>query len=345
MSKNRLTADSDYLHQTKGQSLYRNVLDFSQRIIWPAIVRSVDDSAGYNRIKAEIVQLNDNGQIISGRDRFKSLQETPPALPLLPEFMHVRPKVGECVLIILENPVDPKSNRYYIGPFISQQTKLSSESFQDSYRAMYNRNTFNGNQINTGISTKNDQDAGELFAKQDEVAFQGRENGDLVFGKDFVKLRTGIFESQSFRENKRYPCQIEMKIVNQPIDSQERGVFNNVPGLFNEFENFSQINVNSTNINLIAQDGNFRNQKRINNELKYNPRLSDYGKLAMSLQPAVLGDDLVEVLYNIINFLFTHFHLPQNPAKPTNQYGIELDKLRSILPLSQKILSRKVRLN
>lgn len=342
MAKNIFTADSDFISQQKGQAFYRN-RSYAHRVIWPAIVRSVDDKAGYNRIMAEMVQLNDKGQVISGRDRFKSSGQIM-ALPLLPEFMHVRPKPGEQVLLFLENPSDPTSNRYYIGPLISQQTKLNMESFEDSNRAMYNRNSFDGNQIGTGASTKNDQDAGELFAKQDEIAFQGRENGDLVIGKDFVKIRTGIFESPSFRENKRIPCQIELKIVNQPLDAQERGVFNNVPGLFGVFESFSQQNITATNINLISPDGSFRKQDRINAEMSYNPKLADYGTMAMKLQPSVLGDDLVDVLYNIINFLVTHFHQPQNP--PTlNAFGYELLKFKSKIPLSQKILSKKVRLN
>lgn len=344
MAKNILTAQSDSTDVSKGQAIYRNNLKFDRRIIYPAIVRSVDDTAGYNRIKAEIVNINNDGQIFSGLDRFSSEEQNVMAIPLLPEYMHVRPKVGECVLLVLENPFDPKSNRYWIGPLISQQTKLSSESFGESVSSMYNRSSFKGAQINTGASTKNNKDAGEAFAKQDEIAFQGRENGDLVIGKDFVKLRTGIFETGTFVENTRFPCQIELKIATRPLDAKDRGVFNNVPGLFDDFSPFSQQNIIATNVNLISPDGSFRDQTRINKEMKYNKRLRDYGEMAMKLQPAVLGDDLVDVLYNIINFMITHIHLPQNPPI-LNNFGYEIIKYKNTEPLSIKILSKKVRLN
>lgn len=327
---------------TNGQAFHRIPGNQSQRLIYPAIVREVTDNAGYNRIKAEIVNLNSEGKIYAGKDKDSTLEQMPICIPLLPEFMHVRPKIGETVLLLLENPSDPTSARYWIGPIINQQTTLQFQSFP-SAQAIYNRASLNGNQIGGNPSTANNNDAGALFAKPDEIAFQGRNNSDLVLGNNQVKLRTGIFKNLTeFKENTEYPCQIELKIVEQPITTS--GVRLADAELNATFEPFSQQNIKASNINLISPEGKFRKASLASAELVYNPRLNDFGEEAKTLHPAVLGDELVNILYLIISYMFTHIHTPQSPALPNN-FAFELQKFRNKNFLSAQILSNHVRLN
>jgi hypothetical protein len=342
MGKNVFTNLAESLMTTNGQAFHRTPGNQSQRLIYPAIVREVSDNAGYNRIKAEIVNLSNEGRIYAGKDKDASLEQMPICIPLLPEFMHVRPQIGETVLLLLENPSDPTSARYWIGPVINQQTKLEFQSFA-SAQAIYNKASLNGNQIGGSPSTRNDNDAGTLFAKQDEIAFQGRKNSDLVLGNNQVKLRTGIFQNLlDFKENTDYPCQIELKIVEQPIATS--GVRLADAELNATFEPFSQQNIKASNINLISPEGKFRKLSSATAELAYNPRLNDFGEEAKTLHPAVLGDELVNILYLIISYMFTHIHTPQSPAL-ANNFAFELQKFRNKNFLSAQILSNHVRLN
>jgi len=342
MGKNIFTNLSESILTTNGQAFHRLQANPSQRLIYPAIVREVSDNAGYNRIKAEIVNLNSEGKIYSGRDKDSTLDQMPLCIPMLPEFMHVRPKVGECVLVFLENPSDPTSARYYIGPIITQQTKLENQTFQSS-QAIYNKGSLRGKQIGGGPSTDVDNDAGNLFAKQDEIAFQGRQNSDVVLGNNYLRIRTGIFQNLiNFKENTDYPCQIELKIVDKPISTT--GVRIADTQINSSFEPFSQQNIRATNINLIAPEGKFRKVSEASLELRYNPRLNDFGEEAKTLHPAVFGDELVNVLYDMINYMFSHVHPPQSPALPNN-FAFNLERYRNKLALSAKILSNNIRLN
>lgn len=341
MAKNIFTNESNTILTNNGQAFHRLSGNPNQRLIYPAIVREISDTAGYNRIKAEIVNINSKGEIYSGRDKDSSLEQMALAIPMLPEFMHVRPQVGECVLIFLENPTDPTSARYYIGPIITQQTKLNFQTYQ-SAQAIYNKGSYNSSQIGIAPSTENENDAGELFAKQNEIAFQGRQNGDLVIGNNIVKIRTGIFKGTNFKENTDFPCQIELKIVEQPISTT--GIKAADIELNKSFEPFSQQNIRASNINFISPEGKFRKSSLSTQEAKYNPRINDFGEEAKTLHPAVLGDELVEVIILIINYLFTHAHPPQSPPLPNN-YGFKLESLRNNAALSAKVLSNNIRLN
>jgi hypothetical protein len=200
-----------------------------------------------------------------------------------------------------------------------------------------------GNQIGGSPSTSVFNDARTLFAKQDDIALQGRNNSDMVLSNNQVKIRTGIFNNLlDFKENTDYPCQIELKIVDKPISST--GVRLADSEINTTFEIFSQQNIKATNINLISPEGKFRKITAAKDELKYNPRLNDFGDEAKTLHPAVLGDELVEVLINMINYLFSHAHAPQSPPL-ANNYAFSLLKFRDKAYLSAKILSNHVRLN
>ena len=74
-----------------------------------AQVESVEDSADGLRIKARLQQ-----------DSITSVKDLPYAFPLLPKTIQSVPKVGECVLITTSQLGNNQSNRYYIGPIISQ---------------------------------------------------------------------------------------------------------------------------------------------------------------------------------------------------------------------------------
>ena len=106
MAKNTFSKISESILTNAGQDSFKSQTNNQSRIIYPAIVRNIIDEAGQNRIQAEIVNIDPNGGIIPGKDRNIPLTDLPVCIPLLTEFLHARPKVGECVLLIAENPTD-----------------------------------------------------------------------------------------------------------------------------------------------------------------------------------------------------------------------------------------------
>jgi hypothetical protein len=347
MGDNILNIESRHIFRAKNQDKQNRKNNNDNRVIVPAIVESVDDTAGYNRIKAQVVNLDKEGKIFSGTDWASSEDQMPPAVPLLPEYMHVRPQVGEMVFIIRENPNDPTSGRYWIGPIVSQQTKLKNQNFEQSNQAIFNRGSYRRPEVGGSPSTQNTDDAQRLLAKPDEVAVQGRGTGDLVIGEKFVRLRTGIFEEGSFKENTKFPCSIELKIVDQPPSSTGVNVADSQVNA--GFEKYSQQNIIGTNINLISPEGIDRKTSEINQELSYNPRLKDFGEKPKTLHPAVLGDHLADLLSKIVKYLITHKHPPQSPPIPptiaVGSEGTNLAAYSAKIVVSRFILSRVVRLN
>ena len=87
-------------------------------VIKMAQVESVEDDADGLRIKARLSQ-----------DGMKTTSELPYSYPLLPKTFRIVPKVGEGVLIFLSELGNNDSNRYYIGPIISQDQKLNFDQY------------------------------------------------------------------------------------------------------------------------------------------------------------------------------------------------------------------------
>ena len=73
-------------------------------------VISISDDTDADRIKVRLIP----------EDNSKSIDEIDYAFPLLPKMFHVKPKVGEAVLVLLAVTNDGNSQRYYIGPVVSQ---------------------------------------------------------------------------------------------------------------------------------------------------------------------------------------------------------------------------------
>ena len=71
-------------------------------------VISIEDPLKGDRIKVRLYP----------EDAFKSETDIPYAYPLLPKMLHIMPKIGERVLVLLTGVGDGYSNRYYIGPII-----------------------------------------------------------------------------------------------------------------------------------------------------------------------------------------------------------------------------------
>ena len=124
-------------------------------------VISIDDDTDADRIKVRL----------SPEDNDKSLGDIDYAFPLLPKVFHVKPKVGEAVLLIQATANDGYSQRYYIGPVISQDHRLYDDPYfqgADSYqRGAYKK---------FDVPPRMDPKKEGTLPEDDDVVIRGRKN-------------------------------------------------------------------------------------------------------------------------------------------------------------------------
>ena len=112
--------------------------------------------------------------------------EVPWAVPLLPKHLQVMPKVGEMCMVIIFDTKKPQLNRAWIGPLMSDKSKLSYES-SDTGGDTLNKNVIPNKNNNTTINrTEDGKDLSKKgdftggFPERTDVAIMGRNNADIV---------------------------------------------------------------------------------------------------------------------------------------------------------------------
>lgn len=340
MGKNSFTSMSESLLSMGGQDNFRGDSSSNFRVIYPAIVRDTNDYAGFNRLKAEIVNLDENGNVKPGKDKDTPLDKLPICIPLVPEFMHVRPQVGETVLVISENPLDLSSPRYWIGPVISQQIKLPYQSYSDAAE-IFKINNYAQKNTSSNPTTNNLNKAGVYYPQPSEIAMQGRQDADITFSPRYAILRAGRFKKGTTDLNTETPCHIEIK----QVDKEEKNpnsikLFDKLSESTSKFRPYSQNNIHSTNINIYSPEGKFKSAGGIE---EISERLKDFGDLANKLHPTVFGDELIKLLKLILTYLTTHIHPPQNPPVPDATSAELMPYLNG--NKAQDLISNVVRIN
>jgi len=341
MGKNDITALSEKIGLSSGASPVGSGDAKGSRIIYPAIVRDVGDKASQNRLKAEIVSIDENGEIKGGKDGNTPLEKLPICIPLMSEFLHVRPVIGELVLLIIENPSDMTSPRYWVGPMRTSQTKMDFEGYTEAYN-VFNRSSFNQQEIFNNPTAENNPSVSTVIPRPAEISMQGRHDANITFKKREVIIRTGEFEKDSLDINSTHPCKIQLKQFDE--SSEQIGVLSKFIKT-STFIPYSQTNIIATNINLISTEGSNRNPEGKTIESTTNKKdLERFGNTAKQLHPIVFGDELVKLLKIMINFMLNHFHTPQNPAVAPVQQISQLGDYKSDTKM-QELISKFVRAN
>ena len=252
-------------------------------------VESVEDDADGLRIKVRLPQ-----------DGKESINELPYAYPLLPKTFRTVPKVGEGVLIFLSELSNNKSNRFYIGPIISQDQKLENDPYD------YGRGTaislLQGGEINPLTKLSKYEDTNGSFPKIDEVAVVGRKSEDIILKENEIDLRCGIrTESVNSTDknlvgnilfNKINPSYIQLKY--------KKGI-----GYSKNQEADSIINLVADKINIIShKDINSFNLTDKNELIK----TSEMDDIMTKLHQLPYGDILVKMLNIIRDAITNHVH-------------------------------------
>ena len=139
-------------------------------------VLSVDDSTGGGRIKVRI----------SPEDNKLSLKELPECIPFIPKMIFVKPKVGEAVIVITIEK-NTYSQRFYIGPIISQLNHLDFDSFDISALSL-----FQSPYIGPGVSEDLKPKTKGCYPDDDDIAILGRNYSDIILTDDDIRIRSGI---------------------------------------------------------------------------------------------------------------------------------------------------------
>lgn len=139
-------------------------------------VISVYDETDGDRIKVRL----------SPEDDRKSDEELPYAFPLLPKMLHIKPKLGEFVLIVLTEVNNGYSNRYYIGPIISQPQHMEQEDIFINALSLYP-----GSYRLPDVAPSTIVDSHGAFANNDDIALYGRKKNDIILTDDDVRIRCG----------------------------------------------------------------------------------------------------------------------------------------------------------
>ncbi len=215
--------------QNSGQGDYGASIE-NDRAVYPAIVVpfGTNDNSEQNRIRARIVSLDDNGKIkgrsssqneenynnYSGKDRGIVDNDLVLCMPLISEFIHIRPQPGEMVFVIMENPKDNASVRYWVGPIITSKLKLKYQSYEDSAK-IFNKTDFISNKKTSGSL-----DISSVFPGVSDVAIQGRNDADLMLKSREALLIAGKFKNQNFDINTEYPSYLRLKQIDNSTTAQ-----------------------------------------------------------------------------------------------------------------------------
>lgn len=308
-------------------------------IIRMAEVKSVvDDQAGL-RIKVRLHEDN--------YKKYPTDEDLPFCFPLLPKHIHLNPKVGECVLIILASLDNASDNRFFIGPLISQQYGLNYEPYY--YRS---RSLLEGGNITTPHPKPemNPDNIGS-YPNREDVALQGRQNADLILRDNEVRLRCGfkrypyLNDENSLKFNERDMAYIQLR----------HDVFSGIT-THNGVSYHGFINIVADSINLLSRHSKnefnlYKNEEsdtyKINDKRtisndkttdKLINNVSQY-KILNEAHPLIYGDELVDWLKKLIEVIRTHTHpfAMDPPCFTTPQHDVLKTNLNDMLSQAVRI--------
>ncbi len=260
----------------------------------------------------------------------KSLPVT--AFPLLPKMVHICPKKGEGVFVFLATMNDGNSQRYYIGPVISQIHRLYYDKWFEGGDS-YQRGAGKDFDVNPYL----DEDAYGVYPGNDDISIMGRKNADIQITDDDVRIRAGVklVSDQSrytIKYNRKNPAFIKVKYHEKPLDGDNASTVTLVGDKINLLSNKSTVfPIEETDTN----ENDFRN------DLITDKKLNDVLQEAYKLP---YGEILVDVLKKMIDIFCKHTH--DYSALPPNAYFIEEIMAATNEPVYQrKMLSDTVRIN
>ena len=304
-------------------------------------------------------------------DGAKSVNDLPWAFPAIPKLVHVMPKKGECVMVLNSNLNHPDSQRYYIGPVISQAQFM--EECPYSIKNERGLDEIGRGPATSFLSTKKPTTVSPLasinrcpgtdgaFPRNNDVALIGRGQEDVVlkYGNNGsgteseVDLRAGIrlkaedltvpYVKGNVIFNDKNPSYVQVKYSTSGVAGLSPGSGDDEPNKCESVDLRSAngvVNVVADKINLISHKDN----NKFGSTIADKDNLIKDGELdniMSQLHRSVYGDELILLLKKIINAIAFHKH-PHNQLIPTWE-GSEIPNL--IAYPFENIISPNVRIS
>lgn len=262
---------------------------------------------------------------IDGVDDGINTENLPKAFPLLPKMYGITPKIGETVIIFLQDLSNTRTDRFYIGPIVSQPQFINNSDLTTATAALPSSHA------KLNMSPKLISDAKGVYNDNNDLVLEGRNNADIVFDKNEIKIRVGKFSDDEKKEN------IPLFNFKNPTFIQLR----HNASINNSKIKFSMINMVSDKIFLLTHEkGN--PSFGLNDQDK---QISDDEllKILETAHPVPFGDKLVEFLLLLKEVVLNHSH-PYPGMKAFNLNGENsINKLNEFDVTS--ILSKNIKIN
>nr|DAK97990.1 MAG TPA: hypothetical protein [Ackermannviridae sp.]DAS65303.1 MAG TPA: hypothetical protein [Ackermannviridae sp.] len=268
----------------------------------------------------------------------------PWAFPLLPKVFQSVPKVGEYVLIFLTEIGNTGSQRYYIGPIISQPQDFELSNTKAKALSLTQENVSRPLKKIT-----NDNYTKGSFPEPNDVAVVGRGQEDIVlkFDKDTetseVDLRAGIRQKPVNDDdpskfgniifNSIDPTYIQLKYKKNLVSGYDTKT--GTPQHAN-----SIVNVVADKINLVSNKDNDASIYIHDNEKLIEDK--NLSNLMSSLHPAVKGDKLMELLEIMRESILRHVH-PWAGMEQCGDWAGAINKLKDYS--INEIISQDIRIS
>ena len=278
-------------------------------------VISISDDTDADRIKVRL----------SPEDNSKSIDEIDYAFPILPKMFHVKPKVGEAVLVLLAVTNDGNSQRYYIGPVVSQDHRLNFDPYfqgADSFlRGAFKK---------FDVAPRMNPDHNGILPNDNDIVIRGRKNADIQITDDDVRIKAGVkvvddANAYNMMFNIKNPSYAKFKYHNASLADGSRSTATIVSDKIALLSNNSPNYFNTTDRkDLITDD--------------------ELNRVIESAYKLPYGEKLVEFLKAFVDAFVKHTHpYPMMPPNPFYTSTI-LEKKAQLLDKGE-MLSNTVRIN
>ena len=272
--------------------------------------------------------------------------DLPNAFPLLPKNLNFIPKDKEKVLVIIPDNNRKGGDRYYVGPFISNETKFNGD-FADT--------TATANRIDGITSPGQDIDrittAKGIYEDPKHIVIHGRNNTDVIQRDGEILIRAGKFilnDAKTF--NSQNPGYFQIK-YNQTFNERQLNNFGIGDSDDGKTKNVTVTNIVSDKINLLTHNrDNTYNLTSVDPESTGAAQyISDdeMSKILNEAHPLVFGDTLIEYLLLLKNALINHVHQINKP--PSQNKGSEKGTMHNFIKqadtLEKAMLSKNIRIN
>lgn len=273
-------------------------------------VLSIDDESDYDLIKVRFEPED---------DIYSSLSDIPYCFPLLPKMFYVKPKVGEAVLVFTIQTGNAQSQRFYIGPIISQLNKINFDKYDTAVSFT------KGGILEKGKAPSLNPNTKGAFNKDDSIAIRGRGDCDIEITNNDIRLRSGVKVSndgisEGFGNRNT--------IDDVPIFNKQGPAYLKLKQYKNRDDYKSTATIVADKINLITHNiGNYQLTDR--DELISDDEMD---KIINEAHQLPYGDILVKFLRKLKTALVTHVHpfpgcIPIKGAAMTDVESFPIDTI------------------